>query len=118
MNTALASTDAANAPDTTTSMTLLTEQPVASNDASAAHGPVNAPRTLRGSIARMLGAIRSLGPYVAIELILPGGTIIALALWAYRNRRSVRDGASAASTAVAAAVGRASTWRLAPCTHR
>jgi hypothetical protein len=27
-----------------------------------------------------------LGPYAAIELLLPGGTLIALAFWAFRNR--------------------------------
>jgi hypothetical protein len=30
--------------------------------------------------------IRRLGPYLAIELLLPGGTLIALLLWAYRQR--------------------------------
>ena len=32
---------------------------------------------------------RSLGPYLAIELILPGGSLVALLLWLYRrNNRS------------------------------
>jgi len=30
--------------------------------------------------------LRSLGPYAAIELLLPGGSLIALSLWAYRHR--------------------------------
>jgi len=33
---------------------------------------------------------RSLGPYLAIELILPGGSLIALLLWTYRHRDAVR----------------------------
>jgi len=35
---------------------------------------------------RVAGALRTLGPYAAIELLLPGGTLIALAVWAFRNR--------------------------------
>ncbi len=30
--------------------------------------------------------LRELGPYFAVELILPGGSLIALALWLYRHR--------------------------------
>ncbi|HEX8011308.1 MAG TPA: hypothetical protein VF814_10275 [Casimicrobiaceae bacterium] len=30
--------------------------------------------------------LRDLGPYLAVELILPGGSLVALALWLYRNR--------------------------------
>ena len=39
-------------------------------------------------IMRLAGVLRALGPYAAIELILPGGTLIAVAVWAIRNRRS------------------------------
>jgi hypothetical protein len=35
------------------------------------------------SLARMM---RALGPYAAVELILPGGSLIALSLWALRHR--------------------------------
>ncbi|HWM41094.1 MAG TPA: hypothetical protein VNP36_01530 [Burkholderiales bacterium] len=35
--------------------------------------------------------IRKYGPYVAIELLLPGGTLIALALYFFR--RACRSGA-------------------------
>lgn len=28
---------------------------------------------------------RNLGPYLAIELLLPGGSLLALALWVYRT---------------------------------
>ena len=30
------------------------------------------------------------GPYVAVEIVLPGGTLIALLLYLYRRRRSAR----------------------------
>jgi hypothetical protein len=33
--------------------------------------------------------VRKFGPYLAVELLLPGGTLIALALYLYRNRRNV-----------------------------
>jgi hypothetical protein len=39
-------------------------------------------------IMRLAGLLRALGPYAAIELILPGGTLIAVAVWAIRHRRS------------------------------
>lgn len=41
-------------------------------------------------IAKILACIRNAGPYLAIELILPGGSIIALILWLLRNRPAVR----------------------------
>ena len=36
-------------------------------------------------IVRLAGVLRALGPYAAIELVLPGGTLIALAVWAIRR---------------------------------
>jgi len=37
-------------------------------------------------IARKLfSALRTFGPYLAIELVLPGGTLLAFLLWLYRN---------------------------------
>ena len=37
------------------------------------------------------GWLRDLGPYAAIGLIVPGGSLIALGMWAYRHRaRAVR----------------------------
>ena len=43
--------------------------------------------TLAGWAARGLALVRSLGPYAAIELLLPGGSVLALLLWLYRRRR-------------------------------
>jgi len=34
----------------------------------------------------LLEAVRSASPYLLAELLLPGGTLIALALWLYRHR--------------------------------
>jgi hypothetical protein len=38
---------------------------------------------------RLGSSLRKLGPYAAIELLLPGGSLIALSLWAVRNRSSI-----------------------------
>ena len=38
---------------------------------------------------KLIAVGRSLGPYLAIELLLPGGSLVALLLWLYRN--SVRS---------------------------
>jgi hypothetical protein len=35
---------------------------------------------------RIATALRAIGPYAAIELLLPGGSLVALSLWGYRNR--------------------------------
>jgi len=43
---------------------------------------------IAGSIGRIAGLLlRELGPYAAIELILPGGSLLALLLWLYRRHR-------------------------------
>jgi hypothetical protein len=39
-------------------------------------------------IMRLPSLLRALGPYAAIELLLPGGTLIAIAVWAIRQRWS------------------------------
>ena len=38
---------------------------------------------------RLAGSLRELGPYAAIVLLLPGGSLIALSMWAVRNRSSI-----------------------------
>jgi hypothetical protein len=40
-------------------------------------------------MTRAVVALRAIGPYAAIELLLPGGTLIALSLWAFRHRSSI-----------------------------
>jgi hypothetical protein len=39
-------------------------------------------------IGRVLVLVRSVGPYAAIELLLPGGSMVALLYWWYRHRVS------------------------------
>ena len=46
---------------------------------------------IRNAISRFVVWMRSFGPYVAIELLLPGGSIIAVALWTYRHRFALRS---------------------------
>lgn len=41
-------------------------------------------------IALAVTGLKEVGPYVVIEIILPGGTLIALLLWLYRRRQSAR----------------------------
>lgn len=40
-----------------------------------------------GAIARAILILRELAPYAAIELCLPGGSLIALGLWFVERRR-------------------------------
>ena len=42
----------------------------------------------------IVAQFRSLGPYLAIELVLPGGSIVALLLWLYRRRIAARQEAT------------------------
>ena len=39
-------------------------------------------------IKPLVSAIHALGPYFLVEVLLPGGTLVALALWTYRQWRS------------------------------
>ena len=41
-------------------------------------------------IGRGVKVIKNLGPYAAIEILLPGGTLIAIGLWLYRYYRKRR----------------------------
>ncbi|HUA25162.1 MAG TPA: hypothetical protein VMA54_13640 [Steroidobacteraceae bacterium] len=41
-------------------------------------------------IATIIACIRRAGPYLAIELILPGGSLIALCIWLVKNRAQLR----------------------------
>jgi len=46
--------------------------------------------TSRLGMLRRLG--RQLGPYLVLEILLPGGTVLALLLWLYRrNGLDIRD---------------------------
>jgi hypothetical protein len=43
-----------------------------------------------GWVALAVAGLKELGPYAAIEIILPGGTLIALLLWLYRRRGALK----------------------------
>jgi hypothetical protein len=51
------------------------------------------------AVEQIFRQLRSLGPYLAIELILPGGSIVALLLWTLRNRPAARLVAARIATA-------------------
>jgi len=50
-------------------------------------------RALAGRMQVMWGVLRRFAPYAAIELLLPGGTILAIIFWLYRRRRVSLAGA-------------------------
>jgi len=39
-------------------------------------------------IGRLAALLRTLGPYAAIELILPGGSLLVILLWLCQRRRN------------------------------
>jgi hypothetical protein len=40
------------------------------------------------SARRVFSTLRQLAPYALIELLLPGGTLLALCLWLYQRRKN------------------------------
>jgi hypothetical protein len=64
-------------------------------------GPEFAPTRARLAawIARIGAILRQLGPYAAIEILLPGGTLMALLLWFYRRSVDVRARARTSESA-------------------
>jgi hypothetical protein len=49
-------------------------------------------RKLGVYVAAVIAKLRDLAPYVVIELVLPGGSLMALVLWLYRQKRRDRPG--------------------------
>lgn len=47
-------------------------------------------------------ALKGLAPYVAIELLLPGGTILAILCWLYRKRQGAARSAAQPPAAASA----------------
>lgn len=48
------------------------------------------------------GIIKNLGPYAAIEFVLPGGSVIAVLLWLYRRSKLIeRSTSDSAGSAIA-----------------
>jgi len=50
-----------------------------------------APCRLGAYTAAVLARLRDLAPYAVIELVLPGGSVIALLLWLYRRHYTKKD---------------------------
>ena len=46
-----------------------------------------APRNFGAHAATAVARLRDLAPYAVIELVLPGGSIVALLLWLYRRQK-------------------------------
>ncbi len=40
-------------------------------------------------IKKGLAGLRQFGPYAAIELLVPGGSVIAVLLWLYRRHKRI-----------------------------
>jgi hypothetical protein len=118
MKTSLASAEPAPGSDLTTPLAYPVQQTIASSYAVNDGRWRHMPQTLYAAIARVMRSIRSLGPYLAIELIMPGGSIIALALWTYRRRRAARGSLNTTSTAVVPVLRRAPLHCVTPCTQR
>ena len=57
---------------------------------------------LTAKLAALGWLLRKVGPYLAIEILMPGGTLIALALFLYRRRNAAPDGTTLALRALAA----------------
>src|ERR1700730_9663470 len=45
-------------------------------------------RNLDGYAAAVIVRLKAVAPYALIELVLPGGSVMALALWLYRRRKN------------------------------
>jgi hypothetical protein len=50
-----------------------------------------APRSLGGYVMAVVGRLRDLAPYAVVELILPGGSLIAVLLWLYRRQKKAPE---------------------------
>ncbi len=45
---------------------------------------------LRAYVTLVVVKIRAVAPYAVMELIVPGGSVMALLLWLYRRQRTLR----------------------------
>jgi hypothetical protein len=48
-------------------------------------------QTLIGWLKRGVSVLRAIGPYAAIELLLPGGSLMALGLWLLQRKARKDD---------------------------
>ena len=52
------------------------------------------------SARRVFYKLRQLAPYALIEILLPGGTLLALGLWLYRRQKARRATAGVTAAAI------------------
>jgi hypothetical protein len=57
-----------------------------------------------GWMAGAIAGLKEFGPYAAIELVLPGGSLIAILLWLHRRRQLKRTSNSLCSCSTSAIV--------------
>jgi hypothetical protein len=50
-------------------------------------GPIPGLTHREASVEQVKAALRKYGPYLVIEALMPGGTLVALALYLYRTKR-------------------------------
>jgi len=50
---------------------------------------IPAPHKLSAHASAIVAKLRSLAPYALMELVLPGGSLMAVLLWLYRRQRKV-----------------------------
>jgi len=62
-------------------------------------------------MAKGLALLKAVGPYALLEFLLPGGTLIALLVWLYRHRRSLRPTVGVGRAAIRSAGRPAFAWR-------
>jgi hypothetical protein len=41
-------------------------------------------------MSAVIAKLRNLAPYAALELVMPGGSVMAILLWLYRRRKQQR----------------------------
>ena len=73
---------------------------------------------LTAKLATLGWLLRTVGPYLAIEILMPGGTLIAIALFLYRRRNAAPDGTTLALRAFATRVLEQVRERVAPMRER
>ena len=49
-------------------------------------------KKLMSLLMRGLAGVREFGPYAAVELLVPGGSVIAVLLWLYRRHKRIEVG--------------------------
>ena len=62
-------------------------------------------------VAKGVALVKALGPYALLEFLLPGGTLIALLVWLYRNRHSHGENGRAARPVTSAEDRAPFAWR-------